>query len=74
MESREMSESKFELEKDLTLNADTEAVAASETVENKPAEENAEVAVDNQVENQEVVDEPVAEPAAQEVAPEPAHR
>ncbi len=67
-----MSESKFELEKDLTLNADTEAVAASETVENKPAEENAEVAVDNQVENQEVVDEPVAEPAAQEVAPEPA--
>ena len=72
MESREMSESKFELEKDLTLNADTEAVAASETVENKPAEENAEVAVDNQVENQEVVDEPVAEPAAQEVAPEPA--
>ena len=66
-----MSESKSELEKDLTLNAETEAVAASETVENKPAEENAEVAVDNQVENQEVVAEPQTEPA-QDVTPEPA--
>ena len=67
MVTREMSESMENIEKDVTLNAETEAVNAAETVENenKSTEEKTEVAVENQVENQEetpeVKEEPVAE-------------
>ena len=79
MVTREMSESMENIEKDVTLNAETEAVNAAETVENenKSTEEKTEVAVENQVENQEetleVKEEPVAEePKAEEsVAEEP---
>ncbi len=70
MVTREMSESMENIEKDQTLNAETEAVNAPETVENKSTEEKAEVAVENQVENQEVTLEvkeaPVEEPEAEE--------
>ena len=67
MVTREMSESMENIEKDVTLNAETEAVNAAETVENenKSTEEKTEVAVENQVENQEetpeVKEAPVAE-------------
>ena len=57
MVTREMSESMENIEKDQTLNAETEAVNAPETVENKSTEEKTEVAVENQVENQEVTPE-----------------
>ena len=81
MVTREMSESIENIEKDVTLNAETQAVEAAETVENKSAEESTEVEVDNQVENKEqqaakVLDEPAAsemkpeEPAANEVTDE----
>ena len=70
MVTREMSESMENIEKDQTLNAETEAVNAPETVENKSTEEKTEVAVENQVENQEVTPEvkevPVEEPEAEE--------
>ena len=52
MVMREMSESNVNIEKDLTLNADSEVVNAAEAVENKSTQDNDEVAVDNQVENQ----------------------
>ncbi len=74
MVTREMSESMENIEKDQTLNAETEAVNAPETVENKSTEEKTEVAVENQVENQEVTPEvkevPVEEPATEEPATE----
>ena len=74
MVTREMSESMENIEKDQTLNAETEAVNAPETVENKSTEEKTEVAVENQVENQEVTPEvkevPVEEPATEGPATE----
>lgn len=74
MVTREMSESMENIEKDQTLNAETEAVNAPETVENKSTEEKTEVAVENQVENQEVTPEvkevPVEEHATEEPATE----
>ena len=74
MVTREMSESMENIEKDQTLNAETEAVNAPETAENKSTEEKTEVAVENQVENQEVTPEikevPVEEPATEEPATE----
>ena len=71
MATREMSESMENIEKDVTLNADTEATNAAETVENKTTEETAEVAVDNQVENQEETLEAKEAPAEEPVAEEP---
>ena len=66
MVTREMSESNVNVEKDVTLNAESEAVKVAETVENKSTQENDEVAVDNQVENQEAAPEATPEPAKQE--------
>lgn len=72
METREMSESNVNLEKDVTLNAESAATGATETVENKSTQEEAEVAVDNQVETpaEETVQEEAQpqqeEPVAQE--------
>lgn len=68
MVTREMSESMENIEKDVTLNAETEAVNAAETVENenKSTEEKTEVAVENQVENQEDTPEVKEEPVAEE--------
>ena len=66
-----MSESMENIEKDVTLNADTEATNAAETVENKTTEETAEVAVDNQVENQEETLEAKEAPAEEPVTEEP---
>ena len=68
MVTREMSESMENIEKDVTLNAETEAVNAAETVENenKSTEEKNEVAVENQVENQEETPEVKEEPVAEE--------
>ena len=68
MVTREMSESMENIEKDVTLNAETEAVNAAETVENenKSTEEKTEVAVENQVENQEETPEVKEEPVAEE--------
>ena len=57
MVTREMSESVENIENDVTLNAETEAVNVTETVENKSTEETLEVAVENQVEEQEVTAE-----------------
>ena len=67
MVTREKSESIENIEKDVTLNPETEAVKAAESVENKSTEEKADVAVDNQVNNQEqeAVIEP-EEPAVEE--------
>lgn len=70
MATREMSESMENIEKDVTLNAETEAKNAAETVENKSTEEITEVAVENQVENQEVTPEKTQEPAQEESAVE----
>lgn len=60
-----MSESNENVEKDVTLNAETAPVEkVAETVENKPTEIEEPVAVDNQVEEQQVTnDAPVTEPA-----------
>ena len=68
MVTREMSESMENIEKDVTLNAETEAVNAAETVENenKSTEEKTEVAVENQVENQEETPEVKEEPVVEE--------
>ncbi len=66
MVTREMSESNVNIEKDVTLNAESEAVKVAETVENKSTQENDEVAVDNQVENQETAPEATPEPAKQQ--------
>lgn len=65
MVTREMSESNENVEKDVTLNAETAPVEkVAETVENKPTEIEEPVAVDNQVEEQQVTnDAPVTEPA-----------
>ena len=71
MATREMSESMENIEKDVTLNADTEATNAAETVENKTTEETAEVAVDNQVENQEETLEAKEAPAEEPVVEGP---
>ena len=75
MVTREMSESKDNLEKDLTLNVEADQPKVDDAAEIKPAQEEAEVVVNNQVENQEVdaTEEPVAEePVAEEpVAEEP---
>ena len=69
MVTREMSESMENIEKDVTLNAETEANKAPETVENKFTEETPEVAVENQVEEQEVASEaPQEESAAEEIS------
>lgn len=62
MVTREMSESNVNIEKDVTLNAESEAVKVAETVENKSTQENEEVAVDNQVENQEAAPEATPQP------------
>lgn len=62
MVMREMSESNVNIEKDLTLNADSEVVNAAEAVENKSTQDNDEVAVDNQVENLEAAQEAIPEP------------
>lgn len=68
-----MSESMENIEKDVTLNAETEANNATETVENKSTEETPEVAVENQVENQEATTVTPEEPAVEEPkAEEPA--
>ena len=74
MVTREMSESMENVEKDVTLNVETVASEAAETVENKSTEEKADVAVEKQVENQENVAEaapvsPVVEEAPKEEAP-----
>lgn len=66
MVTREMSESNVNVEKDVTLNAESEAVKVAETVENKSTQENDEVAVDNQVETQEAAPEATPELAKQE--------
>lgn len=66
MVTREMSESIENIENDVTLNAETEAVNATETVENKTTEETPEVAVENQVENQEVTAEEPQEQQSKE--------
>ena len=68
MATREMSESMENIEKDVTLNAETEANNATETVENKSTEETPEVAVENQVENQEATTVTPEEPKAEEPA------
>ena len=69
MVTREMSESMENIEKDVTLNAETEANNAAETVENKFTEETPEVAVENQVEEQEVASEaPQEDSAAEEIS------
>lgn len=70
MVTREMSESMENIENDVTLNAETEAAKATETVENKTAEVAPEVEVDNQVENQDVAPEAQEEPAAEQPAAE----
>ena len=63
METREMSESNVNVEKDVTLNAETAAVEnVAETVENKSTEVEETVAVENQVEEAEAkIEEPVTE-------------
>ena len=66
MVTREKSESMENIEKDVTLNPETEAVKAAESVENKSTEEKTDVAVENQVNNQ----EPVAEEPAEEEKPQ----
>ncbi len=70
MVTREMSESMDNIENDVTLNAETEAAKATETVENKTAEVAPEVEVDNQVENQDVAPEAQEKPAAEQPAAE----
>jgi len=76
MVTREMSEENVNLEKDQTLNAESEVVNASESVENKSTEETPEVAVDNQVEQQAENsvtpenEENAQQPAAQEIKSE----
>ncbi|MBQ9586179.1 MAG: DUF349 domain-containing protein [Muribaculaceae bacterium] len=55
------------IEKDQTLNPETEAVKAAESVENKSTEEKTDVAVDNQVNDQEQV---AQEPAVEEEKPQ----
>lgn len=70
MVTREMSESMENIENDVTLNAETEAAKATETVENKTAEVAPEVEVDNQVENQDVAPEAQEKPAAEQPAAE----
>ena len=70
MVTREMSESMENIENDVTLNAETEAAKAAETVENKTAEVAPEVEVDNQVENQDVAPEAQEKPAAEQPAAE----
>ena len=62
MVTREMSESKDNLEKDLTLNVEADQPKVDDAAEIKPAQEEAEAVVNNQVENQEVdaTEEPVA--------------
>lgn len=67
MVTREMSESMENIEKDQTLNPETEAVKAAESVENKSTEEKTDVAVDNQVNDQEQV---AQEPAVEEEKPQ----
>ncbi len=66
MATREMSESMENIEKDVTLNAETEAVNAADAVENKTTEETPEVVVENQVENQEVAPDTPEQPAVEE--------
>ena len=66
METREMSESMENIEKDVTLNAETEAVNAADAVENKTTEETHEVVVENQVENQDVAPDTPEQPAVEE--------
>ncbi len=69
MEMREMSESNVNIEKDVTLNADTAAVEnVAETAENKSTEVEESVAVENQVEIQ---DAEAKEEEAAAVQPEP---
>ena len=70
MVTREMSESMENIENDVTLNAETEAAKAAETVENNTAEVAPEVEVDNQVENQDVAPEAQEKPAAEQPAAE----
>ena len=67
MVTREMSESMENIEKDQTLNPETEAVKAAESVENKSTEEKTDVAVENQVNDQEQV---AQEPAVEEEKPQ----
>ncbi len=66
MATREMSESMENIEKDVTLNAETEAVNAADAVENKTTEETPEVVVENQVENQDVAPDTPEQPAVEE--------
>lgn len=66
MATREMSESMENIEKDVTLNAETEAVNAADAVENKTTEETHEVVVENQVENQDVAPDTPEQPAVEE--------
>ncbi len=70
MATREMSESMENIEKDVTLNAETEALNAADAVENKTTEETPEVVVENQVENQEVAPDTPEQPAVEEPAEE----
>ena len=65
MATREMSESMENIEKDVTLNPETEALNAADAVENKTTEETPEV-VENQVENQEVAPDTPEQPAVEE--------
>jgi len=66
MATREMSESMENIEKDVTLNPETEALNAADAVENKTTEETPEVVVENQVENQEVAPDTPEQPAVEE--------
>ena len=66
MATREMSESMENIEKDVTLNPETEALNATDAVENKTTEETPEVVVENQVENQEVAPDTPEQPAVEE--------
>ncbi len=65
MVTREMSESKDNLEKDLTLNVEAGQSKVDDAAEIQPAQEETEVAVNNQVDNQEevVAEESVEAPA-----------
>lgn len=65
MATREMSESMENIEKDVTLNPETEALNAADAVENKTTEETPEV-VENQVENQDVAPDTPEQPAVEE--------
>ena len=66
MATREMSESMENIEKDVTLNPETEALNAADAVENKTTEETPEVVVENQVENQDVAPDTPEQPAVEE--------